>query len=571
MSTGIFYIIGTICSWVGFGLSLTVVYLLFQKWKLGKNVPIAPTLIPAVVLSIVGFLLVKPYEAAAVKVPLFWVVMPWTGWIIVCCAATVLFNVYKLIFATSREPVEKYFGSSVIAVLVAIAAWLLYRLDDQNKVEILKGGIPLSFGLAGSLLAIVIAYLFMTVAFSTSHKLRNVGKTILLQLSMLAGTVVFGIPFAFLLITSFKEDKDMSSKSGIIWVPRVTETVPYFPKEPSKKHYVAEYEGNEVEATIIGEQDGKAKMDIFRPLAIRGITFLADKASLKEVPIKAKVYSAKVDGTAVTGFEKEAMEDGSLKLVLMTPPAMKDREVTLLSSEAEAVRHIGLKTDNYPEALEYMPPETARGFLYLRNTLFLVVMGIIGTVLSSSFVSYGFSRLKFPGKEALFSILLATMMLPGAVTMLPKFLIFKELRMIDTLYPLWVPAFFGSAFNIFLFRQFFSQIPGELEDAAKIDGCSYIGTWWRVMLPQIKPALAAVSVGTLLGVWNDFMGPLIYINSPESMPLSYALNLFKGDRSGEPGLLMAFTMMSFVPVVLVFFFAQKYIIENTSLSGLGGR
>lgn len=171
----------------------------------------------------------------------------------------------------------------------------------------------------------------------------------------------------------------------------------------------------------------------------------------------------------------------------------------------------------------------------------------------------------------MFTILLATMMLPGAVTMLPKFLIFKELRMVDTLYPLWLPAFFGSAFNIFLFRQFFSQIPGELEDAAKIDGCSYIKTYWSVMLPQIKPALAAVSVGTLLGVWNDFMGPLIYINSPEHMPLSYALNLFKGDRSGEPALLMAFTMMSFVPVVLVFFFAQKYIIENTSLSGLGGR
>lgn len=571
MSSGIFYIIGSLCSWVGVGLSLTVIYLLFQKWKLGKSVAIMPTLIPAVILSIAGFLLVKPYEAATIKVPLFWVVMPWTGWMIVCCAATILFNVYKLIFATSREPVEKYFGSSTIAILVAIAGWLLYRLDDQNKVEILKGGIPLSLGLAGALLAIVIAYLFMTVAFSTSHKLRNVGKTILLQLSMMAGTVVFGIPFAFLLITSFKEDRDMSSKSGIIWVPRVTETVPYFPKEPSKKHYTAEYQGSDVEALIIGEQDGKVKMDIFRPLAIRGITFLTEKAALKEVPVKAKVYSATVDGTKVTGFEKEAMEDGSLKLVLMTPDSMKDKEVTLLNSEAEAVRHIGLKTENYPEALEYMPPETARGFMYLRNTLFLVVMGIVGTVLSSSFVSYGFSRLKFPGKEALFSVLLATMMLPGAVTMLPKFLIFKELRMIDTLYPLWVPAFFGSAFNIFLFRQFFSQIPGELEDAAKIDGCSYVGTWWRVMLPQIKPALAAVSVGTLLGVWNDFMGPLIYINSPESMPLSYALNLFKGDRSNEPALLMAFTMMSFVPVVLVFFFAQKYIIENTSLSGLGGR
>jgi multiple sugar transport system permease protein len=200
-----------------------------------------------------------------------------------------------------------------------------------------------------------------------------------------------------------------------------------------------------------------------------------------------------------------------------------------------------------------------------------VIFSVIGTIMSSAIVAYAFSRMSFPGKEALFKLLLSTMMLPAAVTLLPQFLIFRGLGWIDTLFPLWVPAFFGSAFNIFLLRQFFKNIPMELEDASKIDGCSYIRTFWDIMLPQIKPALAVIAIWTFMGAWNNFMGPLIYINSPENMPLSYALQLFQGERSGEPGLLMAFSVMTMMPVLLLFFFAQRYFIEGVTLSGLGGR
>jgi len=196
---------------------------------------------------------------------------------------------------------------------------------------------------------------------------------------------------------------------------------------------------------------------------------------------------------------------------------------------------------------------------------------VLGTILSSSIVAYAFSRMRFPGRDALFAVLLSTMMLPGAVTLMPQFLIFRSLGWIDTLYPLWVPAFFASAFNVFLLRQFFKGIPMELEDAAKIDGCSYLRTFWTVMLPQIKPALAVIAVWTFMGAWNNFMGPLIYVNSPENMPLSYALQLFQGDRGAEPGLLMAFATLCIVPVLTVFFFAQRYFIEGVTLSGLGGR
>jgi len=226
---------------------------------------------------------------------------------------------------------------------------------------------------------------------------------------------------------------------------------------------------------------------------------------------------------------------------------------------------------NYPDALQFLPPDSGYGLRNLGNTLVIALMSVIGTVLSSSLVAYGFARLRWPGRDWLFGLLLATMMLPDAVTMMPRFLIFRSLHWVDTLYPLWVPSFFASAFNVFLLRQFFMGIPQELEDAARIDGCGPLGTWWRVMLPLVRPALAAVTIMTFLGAWKDFLGPLIYISSPEKMPLSYVLQLYNAAHGGEPGLLMAATTLVMLPVIVLFFFTQRYFIEGVSLTGLGGR
>ena len=226
---------------------------------------------------------------------------------------------------------------------------------------------------------------------------------------------------------------------------------------------------------------------------------------------------------------------------------------------------------NYPDALKYLPPSSDYGLINVGNTVIIAVMSVIGTVLSSSLVAYGFARLRWPGRDFIFGVLLATMMLPDAVTMMPRFLIFRSLHWIDTLLPLWAPSFFASAFNVFLLRQFFLGIPQELEDAAKIDGCTPLGTWWMVMLPQVKPAIAAISIMTFLGAWKDFMGPLIYISSPEKMPVSYVLQLYNSAHGGEPGLLMAATTLVILPVVILFFFTQRYFIEGVSLSGIGGR
>jgi multiple sugar transport system permease protein len=277
------------------------------------------------------------------------------------------------------------------------------------------------------------------------------------------------------------------------------------------------------------------------------------------------------EGQEVRGFIAEDKPDGSQTIEILVPQKLKGLRVDVAPNVSKPYRLPGLRWKNYIDCLEWLPEETNFGLLYLKNTMFLVIMNVFGTVFSCSIVAYAFSRMRFPGRNFLFMVMLSTMMLPGAVTMLPGFLINRALGWIDTLYPLWVGSFFAGAFNVFLLKQFFSTIPMELEDAAKIDGCSYVRTYWQVMLPQIKPALTVIAIWTFMGTWNNFMGPLIYLSSPEKMPIAYAVQLFQGSRGGEQGLMMAFATMSLMPVLALFFFAQRYFIEGVQLSGLGGR
>ncbi|MFQ6131361.1 MAG: ABC transporter permease subunit [Armatimonadota bacterium] len=220
---------------------------------------------------------------------------------------------------------------------------------------------------------------------------------------------------------------------------------------------------------------------------------------------------------------------------------------------------------NYREAMVFVPFWT-----FVRNSFYLVVMNIIGQLFACSLVAYAFSRLRWFGRDVLFVVLLATMMLPPQVTMLPVFLIFKELHWYNTLKPLWVPALFGSAFFIFLLRQFFMTIPRDLEDAAKIDGCGYFGIYWRIMLPLVKPALATIAIFQFLGTWNEFMGPLIYINDQRLTPLSLGLFNFRMAHAAEWGMLMAGSLLMTLPAIAIFFFAQRYFIQGITLTGVKG-
>ena len=196
-------------------------------------------------------------------------------------------------------------------------------------------------------------------------------------------------------------------------------------------------------------------------------------------------------------------------------------------------------------------------------------MTIFGQILSCSLVGFGFARFKFRGRDTLFIIMISTMMLPAQVTMIPVFVLFKTLHLVDTLWPLLIPSFFAGPFFVFMFRQFFTQVPEELIEAARIDGCSHLRIYWQFMLPLSGPVIAIVAIYTFLGAWNDFLGPLIYLNSPDNRTLALALNSFKGQYgTTDAQLLMAASVICMIPCVLLFFAAQKYFVESVSSSGM---
>lgn len=206
-------------------------------------------------------------------------------------------------------------------------------------------------------------------------------------------------------------------------------------------------------------------------------------------------------------------------------------------------------------------------FLYLRNTLIILIPVMIGTIFSSAIVAYGFSRFKFKGKRVWFLILLATMMLPGQITMIPQYLIFRALGWVDTFLPLIVPSFFGGgAFNIFLLRQYMSGIPKDFDEAARMDGAGPFKVFLRIILPMCKPVLTAVAIFTFMGVWNDFNGPLIYLYDSKKFTLSLGLSFFKGMYTSQWNQLMAATILVMLPILILFFIAQQYIIDGISIS-----
>lgn len=210
--------------------------------------------------------------------------------------------------------------------------------------------------------------------------------------------------------------------------------------------------------------------------------------------------------------------------------------------------------------------------LYALNTFIIVTFVMLGTLFSCSFAAYGFARLRAPGKDFIFMLVLGTLMLPGAVTLVPTYLMFNSVGWVNTFLPLIVPAFFGNAFFIFLLRQFYMTIPVELEDAAKIDGASVYRTWWSIMLPLSQPVLATVAVFTFVSTYNDFFTPLIYLSDEDMYTIAVALSFFQGSPRIGPQmhLLMAAVTMSILPPLLLFLAAQRYFVRGIVMSGIKG-
>jgi multiple sugar transport system permease protein len=212
---------------------------------------------------------------------------------------------------------------------------------------------------------------------------------------------------------------------------------------------------------------------------------------------------------------------------------------------------------------------------FIYNTAYITAFAMIGQILSASAVAYGFSRFRFPGRDMLFFVVLSTMMLPWQVTIVPTFLLFRYLGWINTYYPLIVPSFFGGgAFYIFLLRQFFLTIPRDLDEAAKIDGASSVRIFWNILLPLAKPALATVAIFSFIEHWNEFIGPLIFLNSPEKYTVSIGLRHFTASpfESDEPreAILMAASLIVALPPLVLFFVAQKYFVQGIVTTGIKG-
>ncbi|MCX6342381.1 MAG: carbohydrate ABC transporter permease [Fimbriimonadales bacterium] len=226
----------------------------------------------------------------------------------------------------------------------------------------------------------------------------------------------------------------------------------------------------------------------------------------------------------------------------------------------------GLTWENYQKVLSN---PNAPFLLFFRNSVIIAFVSTLGVMISSSLVAYAFARLKFRGRDQLFMLLLSTMMLPGIVTMIPQYVLWKYLGWIDTFYPMTIPAFFGGgAYNIFLLRQFLMGIPRDIDEAALIDGANHATIFWKLLIPNMGPAMATVGIFAFIYNWKDFMGPLVILNSPENQTLELGLATYRALNQNQWELLMAGSVLVMIPIMVLFFLGQRYFVKGIVMTGI---
>ncbi len=374
---------------------------------------------------------------------------------------------------------------------------------------------------------------------------------------MFAGSALFGFPLFWMVLTALKPIEQTMSQPPV-WLP-TTET--------------ASVNGGEIEVTRV------RKVEVPSYLVER---YEGGRREL--VPVEAGPPDAalvRVVRRAEPGWW--LVEERSATKVVTSAPR---REVVPPEGISTSVK---FRWDNFRVALASMGgrsveavegtveerapnPETDAGFpTFFINTLTVCGLGVLGTVLSNALIAYGFARIRWHGRDVFFALTLATMMVPFPVLMVPLYGVFKELGWVGTLLPLWVPSWFGSAFNIFLMRQFFLTIPEELSEAARIDGASEWNIFWRVILPLSRPVLAVAALFHFLHAWNDFLGPLLYLTRKSDFTLALALQNFQSQQGGvQWHHLMAASLVTVLPVIVVFFLAQKTFIQGIATTGSKG-
>lgn len=243
--------------------------------------------------------------------------------------------------------------------------------------------------------------------------------------------------------------------------------------------------------------------------------------------------------------------------------------VRVSPSELSRRERLDIQWGNYRRLLDSRYGQGGFGRFVL-NTLLIVGLSVIGQTLSSALVGWGFARLRFPGREPLFLLMLATVMIPGQISMVPQFMLFKQFGWIDTFLPLILPAWLGSAFFAFLYRQYFMGIPSEMDEAARVDGCGPFRTFWSILFPLAQPVTVTVAVFIAMGAWNDFLGPLIYLNSDHKRTLSLALARFQGAYGSDIPMLMAAATVMLIPVLILYGMSQRALMQGMVVTGVKG-
>jgi len=409
-------------------------------------------------------------------------------------------------------------------------------------------------------------------SFWASKKKQDMAVSLVLYIIAWMGALIFVIPLVWMVSTSLKYPTDIFTTPPK-WLPISDVSWKLDPDVRSQQAGYVKIARGANGTNIIYLMSGlKKSAKVLSTMTLSGAAQLNVQKGdyVAEGDIIAKLPTsgvAKVNGNIIMIADKEGNVIDRIEAPLNSKVkvATGDR-----ITKDDKVAVIPPQWHNYVEA--WSPKALSETFTtYLLNTIFITVCGLLGTLLSSAFVAYGFSRFKFPYRDQLFLVMVSTMMIPTQVTMIPTFILFKYIGWIDTFAPLIVPTFFGGgAFNIFLMRQFFMTIPYELDDAAKIDGCNYFQIFWLILMPLVKPALVTIAIFGFVYNWNDFMNPLIYLNSSSKYTLALGLQTFTTMYGSYYHLMMAASTIVLLPILIVFFFGQKYFIEGVATSGLKG-
>lgn len=565
MTLGLALVVKVVAFWGG------VAGLLRLIWVFCRNRKISPWAAGIAVVGLTAAALLPSIPGnpgdAYIRLPMAIPLMPMEYVLALMVGIAFASKAFRATTAVSRRERR---SAALFALGLLIILCFVLNVGRQSTVpfEIRGGVVDVTLSQAAALSALALVGTAIVAATVRTARGVTTWQGILRMAGLLIGSVVFGMPLAWMLSTSFREDAEINSGTGVRWIPMIQNREPY--RDPVRPYYSAVVNGVRVEGNVRAYFSGnQAEFDVLKPLTMIGRTLTIPADKLTEQPEMKPVVTLTEGSVTQKALDLETLDDGRHRVhPLASRPG---QDVLVDAAKLTPVRSVGTYWKNFPDALAFLPADTNYGLLYVRNTLTILILSVIGSVFSCSIVAYAFARLRFPGRGFLFVLLLSTMMLPGAVTLMPQFMIFRGLGWVDTLRPLWVPAFFGSAFNIFMLRQFFAGVPVELEEAAKLDGCGVPRTFWSVSLPQIVPALATIAIWTAIGAWNNFTGPLIYINSPENMPVSYAVQLFQGQRNNDPGILMAFVTLSVIPVIALFLVAQRYFTQSAVSTGLGGR